>query len=374
MIKFDVLTLFPNMFDGFLSESIIKRAIEDKKINVNITNFRDYSDKKNNQVDDTPYGGGSGMVLMCDPIVKAIEEKKKKNTKVILMSPQGTKFDQKKAIELSKESHLIFVCGHYEGFDERIKNFVDEEISIGDYVLTGGELPAMILIDSISRLVPGVIDEGSYENDSFMDDLLDYPTYTKPREYRGMKVPDVLLSGDHKKIDEWRKEKQIENTKEKRPDLIKDKEKVVKEVGKYSLIDDKEEKSLISINIEDSYNFLPNNKVKKSDLASINKVMVVEPTFINSLAKANVEKKIKILMKQANIVLNDETDDEGAIYVLGELQRMQELLLSQYAKYLGIEYVSLMQIKLEAIKNGINAKLMAKMNIQNFETKRGRGR
>lgn len=374
MIKFDVLTLFPNMFDGFLSESIIKRAIEDKKINVNITNFRDYSDKKNNQVDDTPYGGGSGMVLMCDPIVKAIEEKKKKNTKVILMSPQGTKFDQKKAIELSKESHLIFVCGHYEGFDERIKNFVDEEISIGDYVLTGGELPAMILIDSISRLVPGVIDEGSYENDSFMDDLLDYPTYTKPREYRGMKVPDVLLSGDHKKIDEWRKEKQIENTKEKRPDLIKDKEKVVKEVGKYSLIDDKEEKSLISINIEDSYNFLPNNKVKKSDLASINKVMVVEPTFINSLAKANVEKKIKILMKQANIVLNDETDDEGAIYVLGELQRMQELLLSQYAKYLGMEYVSLMQIKLEAIKNGINAKLMAKMNIQNFETKRGRGR
>ncbi len=374
MIKFDVLTLFPNMFDGFLSESIIKRAIEDKKINVNITNFRDYSDKKNNQVDDTPYGGGSGMVLMCDPIVKAIEEKRKKNTKVILMSPQGTKFDQKKAIELSKESHLIFVCGHYEGFDERIKNFVDEEISIGDYVLTGGELPAMILIDSISRLVPGVIDEGSYENDSFMDDLLDYPTYTKPREYRGMKVPDVLLSGDHKKIDEWRKEKQIENTKEKRPDLIKDKEKVVKEVGKYSLIDDKEEKSLISINIEDSYNFLPNNKVKKSDLASINKVMVVEPTFINSLAKANVEKKIKILMKQANIVLNDETDDEGAIYVLGELQRMQELLLSQYAKYLGMEYVSLMQIKLEAIKNGINAKLMAKMNIQNFETKRGRGR
>ncbi len=374
MIKFDVLTLFPNMFDGFLSESIIKRAIEDKLLKVDITNFRDYSDKKNNQVDDTPYGGGDGMVLMCDPIVKAIEEKKKKNTKVILMSPQGEKFTQKKAIELSKESHLIFVCGHYEGFDERIKNFVDEEISIGDYVLTGGELPAMILIDSISRLVPGVIDEGSYENDSFMDDLLDYPTYTKPREYRGMKVPDVLLSGDHKKIDEWRKEKQIENTKEKRPDLIKDKEKVVKEVGKYSLIDDKEEKSLISINIEDSYNFLPNNKVKKSDLASINKVMVVEPTFINSLAKANVEKKIKILMKQANIVLNDETDDEGAIYVLGELQRMQELLLSQYAKYLGMEYVSLMQIKLEAIKNGINAKLMAKMNIQNFETKRGRGR
>ena len=370
MIKFDVLTLFPNMFDGFLSESIIKRAIEDKKLKIDITNFRDYSDKKNNQVDDTPYGGGDGMVLMCDPIVKAIEEKKKKNTKVILMSPQGEKFTQKKAIELSKESHLIFVCGHYEGFDERIKNFVDEEISIGDYVLTGGELPAMVLIDSISRLVPGVITEGSYENDSFMDDLLDYPTYTKPREYRGMKVPDVLLSGDHKKIDEWRKEKQIETKKKKRPDLIK--EKIIKEVGKYSLIDDSNEKSLISINIEDSYNFLPNNKIKKADLASVSKVMIVEPTFIDKIAKQNVEKKIAILMKQANIVLNDETDDEGAMYVLGELQRMQELLLTQYAKYLGMEYVSLMQIKLEALKNGINTKMMAKMNVQNIG--RGRGR
>ena len=373
MIKFDVLTLFPNMFDGFLSESIIKRAIEDKLIKVDITNFRDYSDLKNNQVDDTPYGGGEGMVLMCDPIVKAIEEKKKKNSKIILMSPQGKRFDQKMAMDLSKESHLILVCGHYEGFDERIKSFIDEEISIGDYVLTGGELPSMVLIDSISRLVPGVITEGSYENDSFMDNLLDYPTYTKPREYRGMKVPDVLLSGDHKKIDEWRKEKQIESTKEKRPDLIN--EKIIKEVGKYSLIDDNSNnKSLVSINIEDSYNFLPNNKIKKSDLASISKVMIVEPTFIDKIARQNVEKKIAILMKQANIVLNDETDDEGAMYVLGEIDRMQGLLLTQYAKYLGMEYVSLMQIKLEALKNGINTKMMAKMNIQNFETKRGRGR
>ena len=372
MIKFDVLTLFPNMFDGFLSESIIKRAIEDKLIKVDITNFRDYSDLKNNQVDDTPYGGGEGMVLMCDPIVKAIEEKKKKNSKILLMSPQGTKFDQKKAIELSKESHLILVCGHYEGFDERIKNFIDEEISIGDYVLTGGELPSMVLIDSISRLVPGVITEGSFEKDSFMDDLLDYPTYTKPREYRGMKVPDVLLSGDHKKIDEWRKEKQIEATKEKRPDLIN--ETVVKKVGKYSLIDDGGEKSLISINIEDSYNFLPNNKIKKSDLASISKVMIVEPTFIDKIARANVEKKMAILMKQAQIVLNDETDDEGGAYVLGEIERMQQLLFVTYARYLGMEYVSLMQIKLEAMKKGIQNKLLKNRNYENTEVRRGRGR
>ena len=220
MIKFDVLTLFPNMFDGFLSESIIKRAIEDKLIKVDITNFRDYSDLKNNQVDDTPYGGGEGMVLMCDPIVKAIEEKKKKNSKIILMSPQGKRFDQKMAMDLSKESHLILVCGHYEGFDERIKSFIDEEISIGDYVLTGGELPSMVLIDSISRLVPGVITEGSYENDSFMDNLLDYPTYTKPYDFRGMKVPDVLISGDHKKIDEYRYEESLKKTKERRPDLL----------------------------------------------------------------------------------------------------------------------------------------------------------
>ena len=372
MIKFDVLTLFPNMFDGFLSESIIKRAIEDKLIKIDITNFRDYSELKNNQVDDTPYGGGEGMVLMCDPIVKAIEEKKKKNSKVILMSPQGTKYDQKKAIELSKESHLIIVCGHYEGFDERIKNFIDEEISIGDYVLTGGELPSMVLVDSISRLVPGVITEGSYEKDSFMDDLLDYPTYTKPREYRGMKVPDVLLSGDHKKIDEWRKEKQKEVTKEKRPDIYK--EKVIKEVGKYSLIDDGNNKSLISINIEDSYNFLPNNRVRKADLASISKVMVVEPTFINSLAKANVEKKINILMKQANIVLNDETDDEGGAYVLGEIERMQQLLLITYAKYLGIDYVTLLQMKLDAVRKRIINKLNNKYQYEEVETKRGRGR
>ena len=188
MLKINILTLFPDMFNGFLTESIIKRAIESKKVKINIINLRDYSDKKHNQVDDTPYGGGSGMVLMCDPVFKAIDDLKKKNSKVIMMTPQGKPYNQKKAIELSSEKDLIIICGHYEGFDERISSIVDEEISIGDYVLTGGELPSMVLTDSITRLIDGVIDEGSKNNDSFSDDLLDYPTFTKPREYRGMKI------------------------------------------------------------------------------------------------------------------------------------------------------------------------------------------
>ena len=222
-MKIDILTLFPEMFDGFKSESIIKRAIEDKKVEINTCNFRDFSKNKHKKVDDTPYGGGVGMVLMCQPIFDAVESLKKKNSKVILLSPQGKKYEQKMAYDLAKEEHLIFICGHYEGFDERIKTICDEEISIGDYVLTGGELPAMVITDSIVRLIPGVIDEESHINDSFNNNLLDYPTYTKPRDYKGIKVPDVLLSGDHKKIDEWRKNKQLKITSEKRPDLIKHK-------------------------------------------------------------------------------------------------------------------------------------------------------
>ena len=192
-MKIDILTLFPEMFDGFKSESIIKRAIEDKKVEINTCNFRDFSKNKHKKVDDTPYGGGAGMVLMCQPIFDAVESLKKKNSKVILLSPQGKKYEQKMAYDLAKEEHLIFICGHYEGFDERIKTICDEEISIGDYVLTGGELPAMVITDSIVRLIPGVIDEESHINDSFNNNLLDYPTYTKPRDYKGIKVPDVLL-------------------------------------------------------------------------------------------------------------------------------------------------------------------------------------
>ncbi len=220
-MKIDILTLFPGMFTNFLQESIIHRAIEKKAVEINTINFRTFSKLNNNQVDDTPYGGGGGMVLRPEPIIDAIESVKKENSKVILMCPQGIPFKQEKAIELSKETHLIFVCGHYEGFDERIRAFVDEEISIGDYVLTGGELPAMVIADSIIRLLPGVIKESSYEQESFQNNLLDYPTYTKPQEYRGLKVPDILLSGDHKKIEEWRKLEQLKKTEEKRKDLLK---------------------------------------------------------------------------------------------------------------------------------------------------------
>ena len=217
----DILTLFPNMFDGFLSESIIKRAINDKKVTINIHDFRTYSNDPHHNVDDYSYGGGAGMVLMPQPIFDCVEKLKTADSKVIIMTPSGTPYKQKMAYDLSNEKHLIIICGHYEGFDERIMSLADLEISIGDYVLTGGELPAMVIADSIIRLIPGVINERSHIEDSFNENfLLDYPVYTKPAEYKGMKVPDVLLSGDHKKIDEWRLEQAVKRTKEKRPDLI----------------------------------------------------------------------------------------------------------------------------------------------------------
>ena len=217
----DVLTLFPNMYTNFLTESIIKRAIESKKVEVRIHNIRDYTVYNNNQVDDYPYGGGGGMVLMCDPIFRAIDALKKDDTLVIMMTPSGKIFKEKIAYDLSKQKHIIILCGHYEGFDERIKAIVNLELSIGDYVLTGGELPSMVVMDSIIRLVDGVINDNSLTTESFNDNLLDYPNYTKPVEYRGMKVPDVLLSGDHKKINEYRHQEQIRITKEKRGDLLK---------------------------------------------------------------------------------------------------------------------------------------------------------
>lgn len=219
-MRIDILTLFPKMFEGFLNESIIKRAIEKKAVEINLINFREFSKLNNSQVDDTPYGGGSGMVLMVEPIVDAIESVKTKNSKVILLTPQGSPYKQEKAQDLKEEKHLVFVCGHYEGFDERIRAFVDEEVSIGDYVLTGGEIPAMAICDSVIRLIDGVIKKESYEEESFANNLLDYPTYTKPREFRGMKVPEVLLSGDHEKIKEWRHHEQQKKTEEKRKDLL----------------------------------------------------------------------------------------------------------------------------------------------------------
>ena len=221
-MRFDILTLFPNIINAYINESIIKRAIDKKILEVNVVNIRDFTPYKNGQVDDTPYGGGAGMVLMCEPVVRAIEAVKTDDAKVYLLTPQGKKFSDKLANSIINDTkHVILVCGHYEGFDERIYNFVDGEISIGDYVLTGGELPSLVIMDTISRFIPGVILEDSFNNDSFKDNLLDYPNYTKPRDFRGYLVPDVLISGDHKKIAEYRDREKIRVTKEKRPDLLK---------------------------------------------------------------------------------------------------------------------------------------------------------
>ncbi len=220
-MKIDILTIFPEMFTGFINSSIIKRAINDKKVEINIHNFRDYSKDPHKCVDDYPYGGGQGMVLMPQPIFDAVEDLKNSDTKIILLSPQGTKYNQKKAYELAKEKNLMFICGHYEGFDERIRTLVDEEISIGDYVLTGGELASMVITDSVVRLIPGVINENSHLKESFNDGLLDYPVYTRPADFRGLKVPEVLLSGHHANIEKYRQEERIRITREKRPDLLK---------------------------------------------------------------------------------------------------------------------------------------------------------
>lgn len=230
-MKIDILTLFPKMFKGPFDESIVKRAIEKKLVEINIHNLRKWTKDKHKTVDDRPYGGGTGMILKVDIIDHALSSLKTKtlklsNSKTLLLSPQGKVFNQKKAQKLSKLNHLILLCGHYEGFDERIrKNLVDEEISIGDYVLTGGEIPAMVLADSITRLIPGVLEkEEAVENESFsklkIENLLEYPQYTRPANFKGWKVPEILLSGDHKKIEKWRKKKALEKTQKTRPDLI----------------------------------------------------------------------------------------------------------------------------------------------------------
>lgn len=219
-MKFDVLTLFPEMFES-LNESIIGRAAEKNLISINTVNIRDFSKNKHKKVDDTPYGGGAGMVMMPDIIYDAYQSVKDENAKVIYMSPQGKKLDQKKVEELSKEKHLVLLCGHYEGVDQRIiDEIVDEEISIGDYVLTGGEIPAMVLIDSVSRYVEGVIDKESSKEESFSQGILEYPQYTRPEIFRNMKVPEILLSGHHKNIEKWRRAEALKNTYFKRPELL----------------------------------------------------------------------------------------------------------------------------------------------------------
>ena len=221
-MKIDILTLFPRMFDGFLTESIIKRAIENKKVTINIYDFREYSKDPHGKVDDTPYGGGPGMVLCPQPIFDCIKSIRTDDSFVIMLTPEGKVYNQEMALNLKNKKHLILLCGHYEGFDERIKSICDMFISVGDFILTGGEIPSMLITDSIVRLLDGVIEKESLENESFNNKLLDYPTYTKPQVYEGMEVPKVLLSGDHKKIAEYRKQEQIKKTKELRPDLMEE--------------------------------------------------------------------------------------------------------------------------------------------------------
>ena len=218
-MKINVLTIFPKYYDAFKSESIVAKAIQKKIIDINVIDFREFTLHKQKKVDDEIYGGGSGMLLMIEPIDRALASIKEK-TKIILLTPQGKPFNQKLANELAKEDSITLIAGRYEGFDERISNLVDEEISIGDYVLTGGELPSMIVADAIIRLVPNVIKKESFTNDSFQKNLLDYPQYTRPANYKGMKVPEVLLNGNHKEIEKWREDMAIKNTKKKRPDLL----------------------------------------------------------------------------------------------------------------------------------------------------------
>jgi tRNA (guanine37-N1)-methyltransferase len=236
-MRIDVLTLFPEMFTGVFNASILGKARDKGIVELSTVNFRDFSGNKHNTVDDMPYGGGGGMVLQAEPVFGAVEHllqqagEDSPKPRIILMCPQGTPLSQKKAIELSGESHLIFICGHYEGYDERIREFlVTDELSIGDYVLTGGELPAMVVIDAVVRLLPGVLgNEQSALTDSFSDGLLEYPHYTRPAEFRGWRVPDVLLSGHHAEIEKWRRLQSLERTLVRRPELLDNAELTAKE-------------------------------------------------------------------------------------------------------------------------------------------------
>ena len=225
-MQFDVLTLFPAMFEP-IKQSILGKGIENEKIKLKLVNIRDFSKDKHKKVDDTPYGGGAGMVMKPDVVYDAYKSVYEENAKVIYLSPQGKTLNQKKVEELSKEKHLILLCGHYEGIDQRvIDKIVDEEISIGDYVLTGGEIPAMVLIDSVSRYIDGVLNQESIKEESFSQGLLEYPQYTRPEVFEGEKVPEILLSGHHENIEKWRQEQALKITKQKRPDLLKKEDRI----------------------------------------------------------------------------------------------------------------------------------------------------
>ncbi|WP_315042536.1 tRNA (guanosine(37)-N1)-methyltransferase TrmD [uncultured Enterococcus sp.] len=241
-MRIDVLTLFPRMFEGPLGESIIGKAREKGLLEINVSNFRDYSDNKHQTVDDYPYGGGAGMLLKVQPVydnIKAIEEAAPETKKrVILLDPAGKPFDQKMAEEFSTEEHLVFICGHYEGYDERIRSLVTDEVSLGDYVLTGGELGAMVMIDATVRLLPEVLgNQTSAQTDSHSTGLLEHPQYTRPAEFKGMKVPEVLMNGNHKLIEQWQLKESLRRTFQRRPDMLEnyplteEMQKLLKEIG-----------------------------------------------------------------------------------------------------------------------------------------------
>ncbi len=350
-MKVDILTLFPGMYEGFLSESIIKRAIESNKVAINIANIRDFSNDKHKKVDDTPYGGGSGMVMMCQPIFDAVESLKKENSKVILMTPAGERFNQQKAYELSEEKHLILIAGHYEGFDERIRTIADMEISIGDYVLTGGELPTMVVTDSVVRLIDGVIDEESHLKESFNEGLLDYPTYTKPQQYKGMDVPEVLLSGHHKNIENWRQTERIIKTMEKRPDLIN------KKRG-YYLSKDPVSKEITYIEYDklNGLDITPRNDAKRDDVISVTKMMLIKPSFVEKVTKLKIARKLKYFIdKISNIDEEDATPEEITI-LIEEIEIYKNSLLNYYLNFLGIEYKNLTLQKLQLILNELKVR------------------
>lgn len=255
-MKIDILTIFPEFFNEFLNTSIIKRAISKKSVKVNTVNIRDFSKDKNKRIDDTPCGGGAGLVMKVEPLVEAIKSVKTKDSKVIYLSPKGRVFNQGVAKELATHKHLVLVCGHYEGIDERVLNYVDEEISIGDYILTGGEIAAMVVSDSVIRLLDGAISKDSLIDESFENGLLEYPQYTLPKVYKGMKVPEILFSGNHKAISKWRKKESLRITLNNRKDLL----------SKYKL--NKEEKELLKEIKED--------KVGKWEIEAINKSKKLE--------------------------------------------------------------------------------------------------
>jgi tRNA (guanine37-N1)-methyltransferase len=221
-MRIDVITIFPGMLDGFLRESMLKRAVELGKVQINTIDLRDFTSDRHRTTDDRPYGGGPGMVMKPEPLFAAVESVRTDGCRVVLMTPQGRPFRQNVAVELSAAEHLVFVCGHYEGVDERVRQaLVTDEISIGDYILTNGVLSAAVVVDAVVRLVPGVLGgDGAADDESFSDGLLEYPQYTRPPEFRGMQVPDVLLSGNHQAVDMWRREQSEARTRQRRPDLL----------------------------------------------------------------------------------------------------------------------------------------------------------